>query len=172
MMNQQPKPKLKPMPPDDADGAIINTKIAGTELIGHRSGNKMLRSLVYVNLKWLAERNDGADLYRKMLSIYQALLDNGYNFCNLPDSFNFEDASLSRAVLSIRKEKDFLFEKSKDGETLTLDEDLELLKEKLPASFLKQFQNEFKGNYTTQLHSSHDMSISFFQMDESGELTL
>jgi hypothetical protein len=59
-----------------------------------------------------------------------------------------------------------------DGETLSLDEDLRLLKEKLPKSFLDEVQNEVKGNYTTQLHTTHKTPPTVMQMNSSGKFFL
>lgn len=164
-----PSPRLNIAPPQDNDGAIVNTKIAGKPIIQHYNGNVMLRVVVTANLLWLIESKDSADVFNKMTAIYLAMKRSGYNFFDRPNSTDFETASIGTALRAICIEKNFLLESSKDDVTLTLEVDLQHLMAKLPQQFLEEFANEMRDTYSKQLHSSHKTPPSLFQLDDNGK---
>jgi hypothetical protein len=162
-------PRLKIAPPQNVNDSIINVKIAGKEFIGHSHGNKMLRTVVIINLPWLNQSDDNAVLHDKMYAIYKALAKYGYSFCAVPDKFSFEPALMPAAILAVDLERKYLLKQSAEGEALTLEEDLKRLRSKMPKDFLAKFQCELEGYYGIHLHSSHTTPISLFQMDPEGK---
>jgi hypothetical protein len=162
-------PRLKIAPPQNTDDSIINIKIAGKELIGHSHGNKMLRTVMSINLPWLKQSEDNAVLHDKMYAIKEAHEKHGYSFCDVPDRFSFEPALMPAIIVAIDLERKYLLKQFAEGEALTLEEDLKRLTAKLPKDILAKFQCELKGYYTTQFHSSHIIPPSLFQMDPEGK---
>jgi hypothetical protein len=66
-------PRLNALPQQNEDESIINVKIAGKELIEHCHGNKMLQTVLSINLPWLIQSNDNANVHNKIYAIYKAL---------------------------------------------------------------------------------------------------